>query len=323
MKIAITGGLGFIGSCFSQLAHDQHELVIIDKLLQPEKDWRFHFYQCNICDREALIKACNGQQAIVHLAAEHRDDVRPASLYDDVNIEGARNVCLAAESNNINTIVFTSSVAVYPLGTPANEQTAPKPFNDYGRTKLAAEKVLIEWQQKEPDQRVLVIIRPTVVFGENNRGNVYNLLRQLVKGPFLMVGSGKNKKSMSYVANVVDFLLSRLTLSPGQYLYNYADKPDLSMNELIAIVDGIVKHPRSGSLRLPRGLAMIMAWGLDRVADITGRSFPVSQIRIKKFTANTIYHANELVREGYQAPHDMMAALQQTIQHEFPESCSI
>ena len=93
---------------------------------------------------------------------------------------------------------------MYGLNTLANEEAEPRPFNDYGRTKFAAEKVLKEWQAGFSD-RSLTIVRPTVIFGEKNRGNVYNLLKQIAHGPFVMIGNGKNKKAMAYVGNVADF----------------------------------------------------------------------------------------------------------------------
>ena len=54
--------------------------------------------------------------------------------------------------------------------------------------------------------KAINILRPTVIFGERNRGNVYNLLRQISSGKFLMVGKGENKKSMAYVGNIVAFI---------------------------------------------------------------------------------------------------------------------
>lgn len=94
----------------------------------------------------------NDCSCIVHLAAEHRDDVHPKSLYDTVNVEGTKNVCTVAKEKKINTIIFTSSVAVYgfaPMGT--NEVGTIKPFNDYGRTKYEAECILKEWQKEAPN----------------------------------------------------------------------------------------------------------------------------------------------------------------------------
>jgi len=58
-----------------------------------------------------------------------------------------------------------------------DESGEPNYFNDYGRTKYLAEQVYKEWQAEDPENRSLVIVRPTVIFGEGNRGNVYNLVK--------------------------------------------------------------------------------------------------------------------------------------------------
>jgi GlcNAc-P-P-Und epimerase len=96
---------------------------------------------------EALRNAVPEGGVLINLAAEHRDDVRPKSLYDEVNVDGARNLCQVAREKGIQHIIFTSSVAVYgfaPAGT--DESGEINYFNDYGRTKWLAEGVFKEWQ---------------------------------------------------------------------------------------------------------------------------------------------------------------------------------
>ncbi len=115
---------------------------------------------------------------------------------------------------------------------PVDEEGPFLPFNSYGETKLKAEDIYQTWA-REDSSRTLVIIRPTVVFGEGNRGNVYNLLHQVATGKFMMVGSGTNRKSMAYVGNLVDFLIHTLLLGPGIHIFNYVDGPDMNMNTLI------------------------------------------------------------------------------------------
>ena len=191
--IAIIGGSGFIGTRLScQLSQSGKLFQIIDKA--PSGFFPDKVFISDVRDPLSLAFS-SPPSVIINLAAEHRDDVRPLTLYDEVNVGGARNVCEFARSQRINKIIFTSSVAVYgfaPLGT--NESGSIAPFNDYGRTKWEAEQVYKHWQSEDPQNRTLVIIRPTVVFGERNRGNVYNLLRQIASGKFLMVGDGVNRK---------------------------------------------------------------------------------------------------------------------------------
>jgi GlcNAc-P-P-Und epimerase len=211
----IIGGSGFIGTRLSKrLIRSEEEFNIVDKV--ESKSFASICNIADVRDTDSLSKVLEGDDIIINLAAEHRDDVTPKTLYDDVNVQGARNVCEVAEQKGINTIIFTSSVAVYgfaPLGT--DESGEINYFNDYGRTKYEAELVYKAWQEKDPKNRKLVIVRPTVVFGEQNRGNVYNLLRQIASGKFMMIGDGTNRKSMAYVENITAFLEYSLGFENG------------------------------------------------------------------------------------------------------------
>ena len=323
MSICIVGGSGFIGTRLcKRLAADPRVgpegFTIVDKALGTVFPAQTRV--ADVRDLPALQAAVGAAKVVVNLAAEHRDDVRPLSLYDEVNVGGARHLCQVARSQGIQTLVFTSSVAVYgfaPLDTDESGTIAP--FNDYGRTKYEAEGVLRAWQAEAPQTRTLVVIRPTVVFGEQNRGNVYNLLRQIASGRFLMIGAGDNRKSMAYVENVAAFIQHALTFSPGVHTYNYIDKPDFTMNALVSQVRQRLGKGQGLGLRLPYALGYALGWVADGVSRITGRSLPVSAIRVKKFCANTAFNTS-VARTGFIAPVALQDALARTVQHEFLES---
>ena len=99
-----------------------------------------------------------------------------------------------------------SSVAVYgvaPIGTDKSGAIAP--FNEYGRTKYRAEEMCRHWYNEEPDKRTLFIVGPTVLFDEEKRWSVYNLLRQIASGRFIIIGNGNNVNYIAYIENVVGF----------------------------------------------------------------------------------------------------------------------
>jgi nucleoside-diphosphate-sugar epimerase len=257
---------------------------------------------------------------IINLAAEHRDDVRPLSLYDEVNVDGARNICIVAREKGVKKIIFTSSVAVYgfaPIGT--NETGKIAPFNDYGRTKYEAEQIFRAWQTEAPHERTLVIIRPTVVFGEQNRGNVYNLLRQIASGKFVMVGHGENRKSMAYVENVAAFLEYAVTFKPGLHIYNFIDKPDFTMNDLVTTVNNILNRSGKIRLRVPFIVGYLIGMCFDVAAAVTGKRFSISAIRVKKFCANSVYNT-AIDQTGFIAPVPLEQALERTVRHEFVDT---
>ena len=202
------------------------------------------------------------------------------------------------------------------MGTGEGGQT--NPFNEYGRSKLAAEAVYREWQAERPEQRSLVILRPTVVFGERNRGNVYNLLRQVASNRFVMVGGGTNRKSIAYVENVAAAIEHCMGFGPGIYVYNYVDKPDFSMNELVGEVRRMLRRPATGKIRLPYWFGYSIGGLLDCVARLSGRKFPVSAVRVKKFCSDTVFDSS-IGDTGFRAPVPITAALQRTITSEFLE----
>jgi len=316
MKILVAGGSGFIGTrLVGELLKAGHHVTIFDK--NNSSKYPELVVIGDIRDKDALIKAAAGHDVIYHLAAEHADNVRPVSLYHDVNVGGVKNLVAAANNAAINKIIFTGSVAVYPLnaGEP-DEESEVAPYNAYGRSKYAAEQVFAEWAS-EDNCRSLTTVRPCVIFGEDNRGNVYNLLSQICRKRFIMVGSGCNKKSMGYVGNIVEFLMFCLDFSPGFRLFNYADKPDLTMNELVRITRDTFGINGNSRLRIPYGVGLMAGYVLDLLALACRTNFPISAIRIKKFCADTTISADRLLKTGFTPPYSLRQTLEQTIKSDF------
>lgn len=277
----------------------------------------------NICEPELIRKVPEFTNTIVLLAAEHRDDVTPVSLYYDVNVQGTKNVLKAMDANGVKNIIFTSSVAIFGLNkTNPDEYHLADPFNHYGKSKWQAEELLREWFQKDPEHRSLTIIRPTVIFGERNRGNVYKLLKQISSGRFLMVGSGENKKSMAYVGNIVAFIKYCIENQIfGYRIYNYVDKPDQSMNELVKYVENCLSK-KLPAIHLPYWLGYLGGMGFDLFSRITGKILPISVVRVKKFCATTQFDATRAHNSGFNTPYTLKEGLERTIQFEFVNQSS-
>ena len=315
-RVAIVGGAGFVGSRLATaLREEGHRVVVVD--IAPPDDSAGEYRQADVRDGAGVLAALEGCDAAYNLAAVLRDDIKPPSLYERVNVGGARNVCEACRRLDISRLVFTSSVAVYGgRAEEATEDQTPTPVAPYGTSKLRAEQVHREWQQESAQARSLVTVRPTVVFGEGNRGNVYQLLRQVVAGRFLMVGSGANRKSMAYVRNLGAFLVRVLTLGAGAHVFNYVDKPDLSMNQLVDIVAEAAGTRRMDRLRIPYPVGYLGGMLCDVAAAVTGRSLPVSAVRVRKFCSTTTFSAQRLRSTGFQPALGLREALARTVRHE-------
>jgi nucleoside-diphosphate-sugar epimerase len=313
-KITVIGGSGFVGTNLCrQLASKQQDFEIVDLKMSnqfPEK--------CKIGDVrdvDTLRQTVSGD-VVVNLAAVHRDDVRDKSEYQRTNVDGAENIAKVCEEKGIEKIVFTSTVAVYGFAEQGTDENGEiNPFNEYGRTKFEAEEKLRTWQSKASN--ALLIVRPTVIFGEGNRGNVFNLLNQIASGKFVMIGKGENKKSIAYIQNVVAFLEKCITTEQKYGVFNYVDTPDMTMNDLVSQVRAKLKGKHNVGLRLPYWFGLILGEIADAVSALTGKNLPVSSIRVKKFASSTEFKSAKSSLDQFEAPFALSQGIERTLQSEF------
>ena len=313
--ISIIGGSGFIGSSLARRLSEQQLNFLICDLQKSE----------SFCDKSSILDVrsikdlrskLQGNVA-VNLAAIHRDNIPDPDEYYSTNVEGARALCQVCEEKGINKIVFTSSVAVYgfaPSGT--GEDGAIEPLSEYGRTKALGEKVYREWRDRDPENRSLIVIRPTVVFGEGNRGNVYNLFNQIYSGAFVFIGNGKNRKSMAYVENLSAFLLKCIEADERYAVFNYVDKPDFTMNELVSFVRGKLRGRATVGIRIPKFLGLMFGYAADVFAKL-GVKTPISSRRVKKFCTSSEFSSAQSELAGFEAPYSLREGLERTLEAEF------
>lgn len=312
-SISIIGGSGFVGS---RLQKELDNFSVLDKKL---KGLQF----VDITVRETLSSKLLPSDSIVLLAAEHRDDISPVSKYYDTNVQGTKNILDEMDKVGCKNLIFTSSVAVYGLNkSNPNENFNADPFNHYGKSKWQAEQAIKHWYDNDPAGKSVTIIRPTVIFGEKNRGNVYNLLKLIASGKFLMIGKGQNKKSMAYVGNVAAFIKHRLELAEeGYHVFNYVDKPDLTMTSLLRVIEKSL-NKRIPSICIPTWLGFLGGYGFDILAFLTRKKLAISSVRVKKFVATTQFDATKVHSCGFKAPFSLEEGLDRTLNYEFVQDRS-
>lgn len=317
MNVKLIGASGFVGTRLLDLLKQDggYQLQNID--LQPSPFFNDITVIGDARSQEDMDEKLAGADVVVLLAAQHRDDVSPVSLYYETNVGGLETTLKAMEKNGCNRLVFYSSVAVYGLNKDNPSEEFPKdPFNHYGKSKWQAEQVLQEWHKTHPDWNIN-IVRPTVIFGERNRGNVYNLLSQIAGGKFLMVGKGMNKKSMAYVGNVVAFTKYLIDECVSGYnVFNYIDKPDFTMNELVSLVERVLGK-RIPAVHFPYWMGMCGGYCFDVLAKVTGKKLSISSVRVKKFCATTQFDSSKMLATGFVPPYTLEDGLARTLEFEF------
>lgn len=313
-KITVIGGSGFVGTNLCrQLDLKQQDFEIIDLKMSNQFPDRCKIG--DVRDVQKLRGSITGD-VVINLAAVHRDDVRNKSEYSRTNVDGAENVATVCSEQSIDKIIFTSTVAVYGFADPGTDESGNiNPFNDYGRTKFEAEEKLRSWHRNGDNS--LIIIRPTVIFGEGNRGNVFNLFNQIASGKFVMIGKGENKKSMAYIGNMVAFIETCIEGGPKYGVYNYVDIPNLTMNELVSQVRSKLKNKDGVGLRLPYWLGMMLGYIGDVIAKVSSTNLPVSSIRVKKFNSSTEFRSSKSSLEGFSPPFTLEEGIERTLVSDF------
>lgn len=315
MRITLIGASGFVGTRLIDLLRNEHELRNID--LEASHFFPELTVYGDVRDPQQMDSLLSGTDMVVLLAAKHRDDVTPTSLYYQTNVNGMRNVLNAMERNGVKRLLFFSSVAIYGLNKDnPDESFTADPFNHYGKSKWQAETLVQEWYKTHNDWNIDVI-RPTVIFGERNRGNVYNLLNNLAKGYFINVGKGTNIKSMAYVGNVVAFVKYLIdNITDGYNVFNYVDKPDLDMNHLTELVCRTLGK-KLPSVRLPYWIGMAGGYFFDAIAFIFRIKPTISSVRIKKYCSTTQYDSTKAHNTGFVPPYTLSEGLTRTMEFEF------
>jgi nucleoside-diphosphate-sugar epimerase len=242
MKILVTGANGFIGRhLVSTLAARGDEVVAVSRF-QPTPavgvEWRLAPELSGSTDWTPMLSGCD---AVVHLAGvAHRrvtdHDVYTAEL-QRVNVDATARLYAAACSHGIKRFVFISSLAAVTSRSIGliEETTTARPTNLYGQSKLAAEQALAVLHKNGGIP--LTLLRPPVIYGAGNPGNMDRIFRLIRLGLPLPFGRLRNRRSFLYVGNLCDAVHQcLLTSAPIAGTYFVSDGRDLSTSELIQLI---------------------------------------------------------------------------------------
>jgi nucleoside-diphosphate-sugar epimerase len=313
--IAIIGGSGFIGTYIIDhlLENNINNFYILD--IKNSVKYNKYFHYCDIRNYDQLFNSLLYAETVINLAAVHSDAVSSEDSFTDTNVCGSNNLCKVLSILNIKKIIFLSSVAVYKNNFVEINEDSPKlPSSIYGKSKLLAENIYIEWFEKNKSERSLIIIRPTVVFGPGNRGNLYNLINCINKNKFIMVGTGDNIKSVCYVKNLVHFIFYLKNINHSLKITNYVDKPDIKMSELINLIYKNLNKKNFSHIHLSINLVKLIITILYPLKLMNLTLFSTFSNRLNKFTQNSIFIMND---NSFVPIYKLDKALEITIKSDF------
>ena len=264
MKIAITGASGFVGQNLQEYLKDSHDLSLMSVRYIPYQKFD--------------LKA----DSIIHLAGKAHDlkKLSNPTDYYEANFELTKQLFDSFLFSKATFFIFMSTVKSVSDSVEGilTEETTPNPKTHYGIAKRQAEEYILS--QKLPNKKRVYILRPCMIHGPGNKGNL-NLLYQLVaKGLPWPLGAFENQRSFLSIENlcfVIKELLENETIPSG--VYQVADDKSLSTNELIQLL-AISLNKKNKILKIPE------SW-IKGVAKLGDRLYlPLNSERLQKLTEN-------------------------------------
>ena len=234
---------------------------------------------------------------IFNLAAVHRTPGHPDHEYFETNIRGAENVTAFAEKHNINKILFTSSIAPYGAAEELKEETTlPTPNTPYGISKLVAEKIHQMWQVKD-EKRELTIVRPGIVYGKGEHGNMTRLYKGMKGHYFMYTGRKDTIKASIYVKELVLFFKYRMMDNsfPGTDIFNCTFEPAYNIEQICETM----KKATGLKYRIPLIPGGLLMTAATILGPIGGKKVGIHPARVKKLMVSTNICGKKLAACGY------------------------
>ena len=277
MKILITGVYGFVGSNLVKALSKEHVIFGLD-IVDPVKEGVRFTFKWDDLDKPNMIPDVD---AIIHLAGKAHDtkNQSKAEVYFQVNTELTKKIYDYFLKSSAMKFIFFSSVkaaADRVKGEYVDENVVPSPKGPYGESKIAAERYI----QSKIDKQTY-ILRPCMIHGPGNKGNLNLLYGVVSKGMPWPLGAFENKRTFTSIDNLCYIIEGLLTIDVESGIYNINDDEAVSTNELIEIICEAMGK-KAHIWRIPRDL-------MEGIAKIGGLlHLPLNPERLQKLTENYV-----------------------------------
>ena len=301
MNILITGIHGFVGSNLVIALKRHHSLYGLD-IVAPEKEGVVKTFAWKDIETTSFpMQQLPKFDAIIHLAGKAHDTKNQSAsqLYFDINTGLTQKIFDFFLESSAKKFIFFSSVkaaADSVVGDMLTEDVIPAPVGPYGESKIAAEEYILSKLRSEHgelkvamqrDKRVY-ILRPCMIHGPGNKGNLNLLYNVVKKGIPWPLGDFENKRSFTSIDNLCYVVEGLLTKDVASGIYHMGDDEALSTNELIALMcEAMGKEPHIWKMnrKMMEGCA-----GLGTLLHL-----PLNTERLRKLTENYVV-SNEKIK---------------------------
>lgn len=280
MKILITGIHGFVGSNLVQELSKIHDIYGLD-IINPQRDGVIKTFNWEDL-KERKLPQCD---VIIHLAGKAHDtkNVSLAEDYFKVNTELTKIIFDFFVKSSSKIFIFFSSIkaAVDHSADVVTEEVDPKPIGPYGESKIKAEEYILSKRELLDKEKKYYILRPCMIHGPGNKGNLNLLYNFVKKGIPYPLGKYDNQRSFTSIDNLKYIIKRIIDDSIASGIYNVGDDEPISTNDLVDIISTTMnKKPRIW--KFPKSLITLVA----KISDIF--RLPLTSERLEKLTENYV-----------------------------------
>lgn len=284
MKILITGIHGFVGSNLVETLSAHHELYGLD-IIDPPKEGVIRTYSWEDLEKYDFPKV----DAIIHLAGKAHDvkNKSASDVYFKINTGLTQKIYGWFLKSSAKKFIFFSSIkaaADFVPGDILTEEVATNPVGPYGESKIKAEEYILNVKNEERRtelEKQVYILRPCMIHGPGNKGNLNLLYSVVSKGIPWPLGAFENRRTFTSIDNL-SFVIGQLLIQNVESgVYQMCDDEALSTNELIEIICSALGR-KTHIWRLPKSLMI----GVAKVGGIL--HLPLNQDRLNKLTENYV-----------------------------------
>lgn len=312
----VTGASGMIGRCLCTRLQSQGWYVIALNRTLELGPW----HQVSIWDAKAEgvnLSSFGRLDALFHLAGKAHaldETVQDDGEYFAINAEGTRKLLETARATGVRSFVFFSSVKAMGEGSDIciDESKPCHPETSYGKSKLAAEKLVLEGDYVHHP----VVIRPSMVYGNTEKGNLPKMIKAIGSGKFPPLPEVGNRRSMVHVDDVVQaaILAAEHAEAAGQ-TYIVTDGESYSTRQMYEWICEALHKPLP-VWNLPLFVLKLLAKVGDLIGALRGRRFVFDSDGLDKLTGSASYSSAKIERQlGFKANRNLREALPEIAQY--------